>query len=53
MSFIMKNVKSGEIVMIDTIEKAYEMMESHEWMFGFLTFVTKEQFEASIQGAVN
>jgi len=52
MSFIMKNLKSGEIVMIESLSKAYEMMESHEWLFGFISFLTKEQFDESISASV-
>jgi len=51
MNYVMKNVKTGEMVMVESLEKAYEMLESHDYLFGFLTFIDKEQFDASIQGA--
>jgi hypothetical protein len=48
MQFIMKEKKTGKLELIESVELAYNMMESGEWLFGFLSFVEKDIFKASL-----
>ena len=44
-NFILKSVKTGELVIVESLEKAYELLQTGEYLFGFLSFFTAEELK--------
>lgn len=48
MSSIMKSIETGELVIVESIEEAYKMLETGAWLFGFLSFLDKKTLDAFV-----